>query len=67
MSPAAGVVAATLLTLIVIHMTRTRFRRREVSAARFFSELPPPTEQQRRLELSNPLRSASLMGWGRRR
>jgi hypothetical protein len=54
------VVAATLLGLVVVHMTRTRFRRREVSVARFFLELPPPAESQRRIELSNPLLSLSL-------
>jgi hypothetical protein len=51
---------AVLGLLIVVHMTRTRFRRREVSVARFFRELPQPKERQRRIELSNPLRSASL-------
>jgi hypothetical protein len=59
MSPAT-ILMAVLGLLIVVHMTRTRFRRREVSVARFFRELPQPKERQRRIELSNPLRSASL-------
>jgi hypothetical protein len=56
----ATILMAVLGLLVVVHMTRTRFRRREVSVARFFRELPQPKERQRRIELSNPLRSASL-------
>jgi hypothetical protein len=40
---------AGLFILVVVYMTYPRFRRRRLSAARFFKDLPPPRRGQSRL------------------
>lgn len=49
-----------LIGLVAIHMTRPRFNLHEISAARFFKNLPPPKNRQKRLNIGNPLKSLPL-------
>jgi hypothetical protein len=49
-----------LIALFIIHMMRPRFKTREISAARFFRNLPPPKNQNQRLNIGNPLKSLPL-------
>ncbi len=52
--------AAALAALVALHMARPRFRRRRLSAARFFRDLPPADDARRRFRPGNPLRSRPL-------
>lgn len=54
---AAGLLTGLIGVLVLVHMTRPRFERRRMSAARFFKDLPPPRQGQPRLRLSNPVTS----------
>ena len=49
-----------LTSLIIIHMTRPRFERRMMSAARFFRDLPPAKAKETRFKLGNPFHSPAL-------
>ncbi len=43
-----------LAAVVIFHMARPRFLRREISAARFFSQLPQPKQSRSRLRLGRP-------------
>lgn len=60
MSLVPVLLAAALVALVALHMARPRFRRRRLSAARFFRDLPPAADARRRFRLGNPLRSRPL-------
>lgn len=47
--------------LVAIHMARPRFLRRELSAARFFTQLPQPKETRSRLRFGRPPVTRSLV------
>lgn len=46
--------------MLAVHTTRPRFRRRVLSAARFFLALPPPQKSSPKLTLNNPFRIPAL-------
>lgn len=49
------------VVLLLIYMARPRFLRRRLSAARFFSHLPPPREKRSRVKWARPPLSRSLL------
>lgn len=51
---------ALLAAVVAVHLAKPRFRRHRLSAARFFSELPPARKAEPRLSLTNPTRSRPL-------
>ncbi len=51
---------ALLAAVVAVHLARPRFQRFRLSAARFFSELPPARKAAPRLALANPARSRPL-------
>ena len=55
-----GLFGLLLIGVIIAHMTRPRFELREMSAARFFKNLPPAKQKNNRLKPSNPLKSLPL-------
>jgi hypothetical protein len=46
-----------LVAFVVIHMTRPRFERLTLSAARFFHHLQPPQKPDKRINFGNPFKS----------
>lgn len=45
-----------VLGVVVIHTTQPRFRKRLVSAAKFFQVLPPPNKSSAKLSFNNPFK-----------
>lgn len=53
---ALGFLLGGFAVLLAVHLTRSRFRRRVISAARFFKDLPPPRKSSPKLSFNNPLK-----------